>query len=625
MVTEAMEKISRTVYQFNMRVTLKRFICDMDRACSSGDAAKVLRLCTTELGQNGRYFRLAALKDERVPYKKEMVRTYPLVNMREPIMWVAPIHSAVRSGNLKLVEMLIKMGANVDVRDAMYNTPLHVSCGCGDVSIEMSRLIKDAAVEMDVHGDVKWILGMSAMNKDDRTALDVAAVCAREGTECAHTMAWLVEEDAKCTSSVEELLDDQADRHREMEIQDREMERRCAQDEDKLRVEDPVFAYLVMDPKSGNRDPMVGVFIFERVSLIPHTYTHTQVRKLRREREKNKLKIKVKDHVDKLKMHAKAIQIVFRALTAKKRTKIMLSSIEREQMISETKRRFEHEALKMRRRKEKTHRVQKLKYEALKRKAELEKKFVKSTLGRLDRFKQGLKRRTEERRYQTRNIAMEKAREAAREMEQRGLRQSVVHMDIEGLINETLDLETLPPPSPMVDDSSSSSRRGTRRSSPPADPPGLSDDDDDGDDVYSKMKSRKGMNLSDIKSRLRDAVRSQVERNLASDLKLEMSRKQEMENEVARLRDKIDILTQAKRSEDEKKQDLVEKAAASDGMWCYRDLDGKVFGPYRSSTMRKWMEDGYFNGNLEVRSTSHHGWKTLSDVFDGDLSVAFLS
>ena len=56
---------------------------------------------------------------------------------------------------------------------------------------------------------------------------------------------------------MEEVLEIQADRHREREIQERELERRCAQDEDKLRAEDPLFAYLMMDPKAGNRDPMV--------------------------------------------------------------------------------------------------------------------------------------------------------------------------------------------------------------------------------------------------------------------------------------------------------------------------------------------------------------------------------
>ena len=118
--------------------------------------------------------------------------------------------------------------------------------------------------------------------------------------------------------------------------------------------------------------------------------------------------------------------------------------------------------------------------------------------------------------------------------------------------------------------------------------------------------------------RLRDVVKSEIERNVASDLAHELARKKEMEDEIQTLRHKIDILAESKQKQDQ------ETSLVADNMWCYRDLDGKVFGPYRSETMRKWMEDGYFNGNLEVRGTKHVGWKTLRDICNGDLSVAFL-
>ena len=111
---------------------------------------------------------------------------------------------------------------------------------------------------------------------------------------------------------------------------------------------------------------------------------------------------------------------------------------------------------------------------------------------------------------------------------------------------------------------------------------------------------------------------------MVSDLTHELTRKKEMEDEVQILRDKIEILVEAKRAEEKRRQNQEQETSLVANMWCYRDLDGKVFGPYRSATMRKWMEDGYFNGNLEVRSTTHVGWKTLKEVCDGDLSVAFL-
>ena len=74
-------------------------------------------------------------------------------------MMQAPIHTAVKSGNARLVEFLLDNGANCDVRDAILETPLHSSCKCGDDMLVISKYIFYHLTELDTGGEIKWMLG----------------------------------------------------------------------------------------------------------------------------------------------------------------------------------------------------------------------------------------------------------------------------------------------------------------------------------------------------------------------------------------------------------------------------------------------------------------------------------
>ena len=114
---------------------LRKFVHVMESACLAGDLDGVKRLLGPDLEsgeeegkERGRFYRLAGLKSEKVQYQGQSVETFPLANIREPIMMCSPIHCAVKSGNRKLVKFLLRQGANIEVRDAKLETPLHSSC-----------------------------------------------------------------------------------------------------------------------------------------------------------------------------------------------------------------------------------------------------------------------------------------------------------------------------------------------------------------------------------------------------------------------------------------------------------------------------------------------------------------
>jgi len=91
------------------KVMLRKFVSVMEAACLAGDLVLVKRLLGADLETGddngttrGRFYRLAGLKIEHIQYQGQLVETFPLVNIREPMMMCSPVHCAVKSGMLEL-------------------------------------------------------------------------------------------------------------------------------------------------------------------------------------------------------------------------------------------------------------------------------------------------------------------------------------------------------------------------------------------------------------------------------------------------------------------------------------------------------------------------------------------
>ena len=263
---EVYDRISLFMRTRLRNVMLRKFVHVMESACLAGDLEAVKRLLGPDLEsgeekgkERGRFYRLAGLKSEKVQYQGQTVETFPLANIREPIMMCSPIHCAVKSGNRKLVKFLLRQGANIEVRDAKLETPLHSSCKCGDATLEMSKFILDSCSD-PVQDETTWMLSLDAMNREEQTVLDVAM----SADDSIDTVSWLVENSAKSTTNVEDNMERVAEQQRLWETKEREAEEITRREEEEKYNRDPSYVFLTMDPKAGQHDPMVRKLKKER-------------------------------------------------------------------------------------------------------------------------------------------------------------------------------------------------------------------------------------------------------------------------------------------------------------------------------------------------------------------------
>eukprot|EP00940_MAST-03C_sp_MAST-3C-sp2_P001921 g1921.t1 len=588
---ESYRKIERVIFEHMLRITLRNYIVEMNKACVNGDLSRVVALLTTEVApwkqddpveKRGRFWRLARLAKERVRYQGMHVFTYSLTNMREPVMWTAPVQSAVKSGNKLLVEYLIKRGASVDVRDAIYDTPLHQSCKCGDESLDISKILYGASRHMDASGEIKWVLGMSAMNRDDHTVLDVAAAAEYKN----ETINWLVEEGAKCTLKIEDLLVDEADKERQKEIFERQLqEREALEEETKLR-NDPSYAFLMMAPSEGARDPMV--------------------RKLKKQKADMARKAKHKANISRLVMHARTIQSVFRAFIMRRKLQSEQNSAERQQMIREARAKIEQSAKRRRMQKRQREVRKERMYAAMKKKSEDDMKYRASTEEKANHFAERLRLRTEQRRERRIQRAVLDAKRAQREVSARGLRMSAVERDIEGLIAETLDPDALPP--------KPAEKKFTRYST--MDPPGLEDDTKASLHAAPRtLAPSPTRSLREMQDSMRAAVASKMEREYEREALRAEAASKELALEASRLARQIRALKASREEAEDQLLSTVPREQVKSLNWFYRDLDRNIFGPYDGQTMHEWTAQGFFGPDLEIAMTADGPFRKLGRAF----------
>lgn len=598
LVSDAMQSIRCHIDRGNMRLTLKRYVREMDQACLGGDLKRVRALLTHEVKPwrrgapaetQAKYWRLADLVTQRVPYKRELVRTYPLVNLREPIMWSTPLHSAVKSGNLGLVELLIKHGADVEARDAMHNTPLHTSCSCGDASIEISKLLHAAARDRDHSSeDIKWILGRWAENKEGRTVLDMAAEC---GEDASNTISWLIEEDAKCSQSVDDVLEGKLALRRQLEMDDRERESRHERVVEAKRRDDPIYHFMMIDPRESNRDRIVM--------------------RMRRERLDKMRKQRAKDRLSAFKSHARSVQLAVRGFYGHLREKQNATSVEIARRASETRRRLEKASAVKRLRQKRDKLNEERRAKMMRREEEMHKRYDPSTMKKIETFRDRLRKRTDEHKSQTHNVAVEMAKKAARELAERGFRSSLVHKDIEDFINDTLDISSLPPQAKATNESHKV--ENVEGEDFGSDPPGM--EEERSSISLPSPSSSSGLSLQEIGRRMNDVVSAQLDRESAEELKREEAAAKDMEEEATRLMSKIEALRFVRSEAARQRMDGLSKEELEQVEWFYRDLDGVVFGPYVGETMHMWTMQGYFNDSLAISLSESGPFRRLGDAF----------
>jgi len=422
----ALMKIEGLFLKAIMKKKLRDYIKDMDEACNKGDLETVTKLLTTDVAQSsvdapkesrGRYWRLANCLNEKVPFwtqntSKQLVMTHPLVNLRDPIMWSAPIHSAVKTGDMELVDFLIARGAVCDVRDGLYETPLHVTCKCGDAALKMSKRIHKSLKAMDASNETKWMLGMQALDRSDKTVLDVAL----NAEESIETVNWLVEEGARATTDVEDVLEKEAEEVREQELMERKIEKRQAHMEEEQRLKDPRYTFMMMDSNAGMRDPMVRQLKKRHVAKQKSAQYH---------------------HSHKLSFQSQVLmlQVFFRTYLNKKRRLKDAQEVEAQKSTRAFQIRMRHLETKRKKREAKRKASSERKYIEEKKKDEDLKKYEAQTNAKASTLSARLQKASDDRALLVKKLAAQEQEEAKEQMAQRGVRPSTAGVLLNDLLS----------------------------------------------------------------------------------------------------------------------------------------------------------------------------------------------
>ena len=117
-----------------------------------------------------------------------------LVNLRFPCFFNSFLHSAVRSGSEKAVELLLQYDANVEARDADLRTPLHISVLAGDASLHISDILLAHVWQSGKTETPPWILSSDAATSNGLSVLDVARTASCENE---NTIQWLLSNGAQ--------------------------------------------------------------------------------------------------------------------------------------------------------------------------------------------------------------------------------------------------------------------------------------------------------------------------------------------------------------------------------------------------------------------------------------------
>ena len=118
-----------------------------------------------------------------------------LVNLRFPCFFNSFLHSAVRSGSEKAVELLLKYNADVEARDVDLRTPLHISVLAGDANLHISDILLAHVWQSGkTETTPPWILSSCAATSNGLSVLDVARTASCENE---NTIQWLLSNGAQ--------------------------------------------------------------------------------------------------------------------------------------------------------------------------------------------------------------------------------------------------------------------------------------------------------------------------------------------------------------------------------------------------------------------------------------------
>ena len=115
-------------------------------------------------------------------------------NVTFPCFFNSFLHSAVRSGSEKAVELLLKYNADVEARDVDLRTPLHISVLAGDANLHISDILLAHVWQSGKTETPPWILSSSAATSNGLSVLDVARTASCENE---NTIQWLLSNGAQ--------------------------------------------------------------------------------------------------------------------------------------------------------------------------------------------------------------------------------------------------------------------------------------------------------------------------------------------------------------------------------------------------------------------------------------------
>eukprot|EP00938_MAST-03A_sp_MAST-3A-sp1_P007301 g7301.t1 len=183
-------KISSYMLRVLTRRRLQSWIQEMDTCTSRGDVATMEDLLRCH-GPTWNHLR--PLIRERVYGTNTFVNA--LVNLRFPCFFNSFLHSAVRSGSEKAVELLLKYNADVEARDVDLRTPLHISVLAGDANLHISDILLAHVWQSGkTETTPPWILSSCAATSNGLSVLDVARTASCENK---NTIQWLLSNGAQ--------------------------------------------------------------------------------------------------------------------------------------------------------------------------------------------------------------------------------------------------------------------------------------------------------------------------------------------------------------------------------------------------------------------------------------------
>lgn len=117
--------ITRFFYNVFTQIRFEQWIEDVRTACLDSDVKK-----------------LTTLLEVQKPYNcLSHIPIFMLSNMKDKTYQSSFMHQCAKSGSLECAQVLVKCKCRVGTRDSLGNTPLHIACSRGDLSLKVLKFI----------------------------------------------------------------------------------------------------------------------------------------------------------------------------------------------------------------------------------------------------------------------------------------------------------------------------------------------------------------------------------------------------------------------------------------------------------------------------------------------------